>query len=84
MIEKIISKDGTILTCNRTGSGTPLILVHGTNGNSSHWNLVQPYLEQHFTLYKLDRRGRGESGDHPEYTIEKEFEDISIIQFLNT
>jgi pimeloyl-ACP methyl ester carboxylesterase len=36
-------------------------------------------LEKQFTVYALDRRGRGESGDAPSYTIEREFEDIAAL-----
>jgi len=37
---------------------------------------VLPALEERFTVYAVDRRGRGESGDSDEYAIEREFEDV--------
>jgi pimeloyl-ACP methyl ester carboxylesterase len=37
---------------------------------------VLPAFEPKFTVYALDRRGRGGSGDAQQYAIEREFEDI--------
>lgn len=62
-----------------TGSGSPLVLVHGTSGDRSRWQPVTPYLAPHFTCYALDRRGRGDSGKDPDYAIEQEFQDIAAI-----
>lgn len=35
--------------------------------------------EQRFTVYRMDRRGRGESGDADNYSIEREFEDVAAL-----
>jgi pimeloyl-ACP methyl ester carboxylesterase len=78
-VEKIISNDGTPIALERSGAGAPLVLVHGTNTDHTRWALVRPLLEQHFTLYALDRRGRGESGDAAEYAIAREFEDVAAV-----
>ena len=32
-----------------------------------------------FTVYTVDRRGRGESGDSEDYSIEREFEDVAAV-----
>jgi pimeloyl-ACP methyl ester carboxylesterase len=40
---------------------------------------VLPALEEHFTVYVMDRRGRGESGDAREYALEREFEDVAAV-----
>jgi pimeloyl-ACP methyl ester carboxylesterase len=45
----------------RSGSGAPLVLVHGTGGFSTRWKPILPALEKYFTVYAVDRRGRGES-----------------------
>jgi pimeloyl-ACP methyl ester carboxylesterase len=73
------SQDDTALAYGKAGTGAPLILVHGTNGSRAHWNLVLPYLTEHFTVYTLERRGRGQSGDAPKYAIEREFEDVAAL-----
>ncbi len=78
-MDKVISKDGTAIAYDRSGIGTPLILVHGTNADHTRWANVRPYLARHFTVYAVDRRGRGESGDGPDYSIEREYEDIAAV-----
>lgn len=75
----ILSTDQTIIAYEQTGSGTPLLLVHGTNGDHTHWKLVLPYLNPHFTVYTMERRGRGQSGDAPDYAIQREFEDVAAL-----
>src|SRR3712207_6342939 len=42
----------------------------------STWQLVMPDLSEHFTVYAMVRRGRGESGDGADYSLEREFEDV--------
>jgi pimeloyl-ACP methyl ester carboxylesterase len=78
-IERFTSKDGTKIACFRSGSGTPLVLVHGTTADHSRWTPVLPALEARFTVYACDRRGRGESGDVQPYALEREFEDVAAI-----
>ncbi len=75
-METITSKDGTMIAYQRSGTGPPLVLVHGTTADHTRWVPILPALEQHFTVYALDRRGRGGSGDAEQYVIEREFEDI--------
>lgn len=78
-MEKVISKDGTEIAYIKRGSGPPLILVHGTTADHSRWLPIIPYFEQHYTVYAVDRRGRGGSGDSPEYSVMKEAEDIAAV-----
>lgn len=80
-MEKVISKDGTPITFYRRGQGPPLVLVHGTGGINPvmSWTAVLPTLEQHATIYAIDRRGYGQSGDSPTYAVEREFEDIAAV-----
>jgi pimeloyl-ACP methyl ester carboxylesterase len=54
------------------------VLVHGVLGSSSRWPVL-PILQERFTVYALERRGRGESGDAEQYAIEREFEDIAAV-----
>lgn len=76
---KIRSKDGTEIAYWRSGSGPPLVLIHGTTADHTRWSPVSPALEQNFTLYAIDRRGRGQSGDTVPYAIEREFEDVAAV-----
>src|SRR6266849_1654205 len=79
MMETIRSSDGTRIAYQRSGQGSPLILVHGTTADHTRWVPILPALEQYFTVYALDRRGRGGSGDGEQYVIEREFEDIVAV-----
>jgi pimeloyl-ACP methyl ester carboxylesterase len=73
------SLDGTPIAYARTGHGPPLVLVHGTSADRTRWAPLLPRLEQHFTVYAVDRRGRGGSGDAPAYALEREFEDVAAV-----
>lgn len=78
-METITSADGTPIAFERTGSGPPLVLVHGTTTDHTAWRVVLPGLEEHVTGYSMDRRGRGESGDASEYALEREAEDVAAV-----
>lgn len=78
-MESVTSANGTPIAFERTGSGSPLVLVHGTSGNHSRWDSVRPALAEHCTVYGIDRRGCGESGDAPEYALDREVEDIIAV-----
>lgn len=81
---KVISKDGTEIGFIKRGNGPPLLLVHGTTADHSRWNPVIPYFENQFTVYAVDRRGRGMSGDSPVYRLSKEAEDIAaVVESIN-
>lgn len=79
VLEHVTSADGTQIGYRCSGAGLPLVLVHGTS--SAHWSFrfVVPTLVDRFSVYALDRRGRGESGDRAEYAIEREFEDVAVV-----
>lgn len=73
------SKDGTPIAVARSGHGPALVLVHGTTADHTRWKPILPQLEQKFTVYALDRRGRGESGDAKDYSFDKEWDDIAAV-----
>lgn len=75
----VTSKDGVTIAGAISGQGPPVVLVHGTTGSDYSWALVQPYLADRFTVYAIQRRGRGQSGDGPTYAIEREAEDIVAV-----
>lgn len=81
-METVVSADGTEIASKRKGSGPPLVLVHGS-GVSDHrrWEIagVRPSLAEHTTVYALDRRGRGESGDADDYSMDKEVQDVLAV-----
>lgn len=78
-MEQTRSKDNTVIGFWRSGSGPPLLLVHGTTADHRRWSPISPRFEQHFTVYAMDRRGRGGSGDSPDYDIMREAEDVTAV-----
>lgn len=73
------SRDGTQIGFEVTGSGPPLLLVHGTTADRTRWGAVVPRFEEHFTVYAIDRRGRGASSDSHPYSLAREAEDIAAV-----
>jgi pimeloyl-ACP methyl ester carboxylesterase len=71
------SADGSPIALWRSGRGPSLIGVHGTGADHHAWDLVVPLLENDFTMYRMDRRGRGGSGDGSAYSLELEFLDVA-------
>ena len=43
------------------------------------WARISPYLEGHFSIYAMDRRGRRGSGDSAEYDFMREVEDVLAV-----
>jgi pimeloyl-ACP methyl ester carboxylesterase len=43
------------------------------------WRIARPILGKRFTVYAIDRRGRGGSGPPSNHTIEQEYEDIAAV-----
>lgn len=79
--QTVLSRDGTPIACERRGQGHPLILVDGalcsrTMGPSGP---LAKALESHFTVFRYDRRGRGDSGDAALYSVEREVDDIEAV-----
>ncbi len=68
-----------MIACRHSGRGEPLLLIHGTAGDSMSWTPLIPFLESHFTLWTLDRRGHGNSGDNAVYSLQNEAEDIAAV-----
>jgi pimeloyl-ACP methyl ester carboxylesterase len=77
----VVSKDGTSIAFDTSGSGPALILVDGAltmNDFASKSELVE-LLAPQLTVYRYNRRGRGESGDTPPYAVDREIEDIAAL-----
>ncbi len=67
-METVLSADGTVIAYERRGAGPPLVLVHGTGRDRSHWAPSLPGFARDARVDALDRRGRGGSGDAESYT----------------
>jgi pimeloyl-ACP methyl ester carboxylesterase len=78
-MDKARSSDGTTIAFERLGVGTSVILVSGAStARAIHAQLAE-LLAGDFTVFNYDRRGRGDSGDTPPYTIRREVEDLDAL-----
>jgi pimeloyl-ACP methyl ester carboxylesterase len=78
-MQTVRSKDGTTIAFRKSGTGPSLVLIHGGTADHTRWDPVLPQLQKRFTVYAVDRRGRGKSIDTGEYAIAREFEDIAAV-----
>lgn len=80
-VGSVRSADGTIIAFERAGSGPILVMVDAAGGYRGLGPLgpLSELLATHFTVYRYDRRGRGESTDTLPYALEREIEDLSVI-----
>jgi len=76
VLRHVTAPDGVRIGCEVAGDGPPLVLVHGAGSARWSFDLVRPYLEERFTVWSVDRRGRGDSDDGNPYGIEREFDDV--------
>jgi pimeloyl-ACP methyl ester carboxylesterase len=79
---RIASADGVMIAVFGSGSGPPLVLVHGATADHTTWRTCGPLLADHHALHAIDRRGRGASGDgrpREPYAIEREFDDLRAV-----
>lgn len=80
-LDKVISNDGTVIEYQKTGRGPGLIIIHGVLSQAKNYHVLAETLSKDFTVYLIERRGRGLSGpqgDH--YSVEKECEDLFTLQ----
>jgi pimeloyl-ACP methyl ester carboxylesterase len=73
------SSDGTLIAYRMHGSGPALVLVHGTSSDHTRFALTFDGLSRYFTVYAMDRRGRGSSEDGPDYSLMSEAEDVLAV-----
>jgi pimeloyl-ACP methyl ester carboxylesterase len=62
-----------------TSGARPLLLVHGAAGDHQTWRVVAPMLAAHRRVLAMDRRGHGDSGDAPGWSIELELADVAAV-----
>ena len=80
-MSRVTSRDGTAIGYERSGSGPAVIIVDGAFCSRAFGPSpkLAPLLARHFTVYAYDRRGRGESGDTPPYSPQREVEDLAAL-----
>jgi pimeloyl-ACP methyl ester carboxylesterase len=75
----VTSKDGTRIVVECAGTGPSLVIVHGGLGDRSRWKPLFTFFRSRFTVCAMDRRGHGASGDSPNYSLEKEVQDVVAV-----
>lgn len=78
-METVISKDGTTIAFDRSGSGPPVVLVCGASVARGTNAQLAELLSTGLTVLNYDRRGRGDSSDTAPYAIEREVEDLAAV-----
>ncbi|WP_326586457.1 alpha/beta fold hydrolase [Streptomyces sp. NBC_01294] len=77
---KVVSSDGTAIACERHGDeGPTLVLVGGTLMTRARHAPLASLLARDFSVVNYDRRGRGDSGDHPVYDVQREVDDLDAV-----
>lgn len=68
----------------KTGTGTPIILLHGNGEDHKIFNKTVQILKNHYTVYAIDSRDHGKSGKVTELHYEDMADDIyDFITLLN-
>ncbi|TRV80856.1 alpha/beta hydrolase [Streptomyces sp. 130] len=78
-MDKVVSADGTAIAFEKQGTGPAVVLVGGAFMTRGAFAELAALLAGHFTVITYDRRGRGDSGDAPEYEVRREIEDIDAL-----
>ena len=78
-MDKTHSGDGTTIAFDRLGAGAPVVLVSGASTARSIHGQLAELLAADFTVFNYDRRGRGDSGDTPPYSVQREVEDLQAV-----
>jgi pimeloyl-ACP methyl ester carboxylesterase len=73
------SRDDLTLAVWVGGDGPPIVLVHGSIADHTTLDPFVAVLAERMTTYAMDRRGFGGSEDGPEYTIERDFDDVAAV-----
>jgi len=76
---KVISKDGTTIAFDKSGTGPAVVLVSGGSVDQTSNAPLATLLAPYYTVFNYHRRGRGESGDTPPYAVTREVEDIDAV-----
>jgi pimeloyl-ACP methyl ester carboxylesterase len=77
----VTSRDGTSIAFDRLGTGPALVLVDGALCSRLFGpsEATAAALSADFTVYRYDRRGRGDSTDTPPYEVAREVEDLDAL-----
>jgi pimeloyl-ACP methyl ester carboxylesterase len=72
----VTSRDGTTIAYEQSGQGPVTVLISSALADRSDTRKLAQRLSESFTVINYDRRGRGLSTDAPDYSPEREVEDL--------
>ena len=80
-MQTVTSKDGATIAYDTVGQGSAVILVAGAMGARRDPYLAElaGLLAPQLTVYRYDRRGRGDSTDPQPYAVEREIDDLEAL-----
>src|SRR4051812_3820460 len=62
-VQVVVRPEVPVLAHTRSGTGEPLILVHGITHRREAWDTVTPFLEKEHDVIAVDLPGHGDSDD---------------------
>ena len=71
-----IQLKGANLYYEKSGSGKPLVLIHGNGEDHTIFDQIIPILNPHFTVYAIDSRGHGKSSSCETFDYDEMAEDF--------
>jgi len=74
----VTAADGTTLALRRTGTGVPVVLVHGSAGGLESWDPVVPFLDG-LEVWTYTRRGYPGSGQARDKTFADDVADLTAV-----
>jgi pimeloyl-ACP methyl ester carboxylesterase len=78
-METVGSADGSLIAYEWSGRGSALVIVNGAFGDRRTGVPLANALHDDFTVYRYDRRGRGDSDDDDVYSVLREVEDLAAV-----
>lgn len=79
-MERLVTSTGVTVSFDRTGSGPPLVLVHGAfSDHDTNWTFVKPVLRQSCTVCAIARRGRGLTDATDRHGADDEVADVVAV-----
>ncbi|MFC5994413.1 alpha/beta fold hydrolase [Pseudonocardia hispaniensis] len=78
---RLIAGDGSALLVEDSGSGTPLVLLHGGLNSTRSFDRILPILTPRYRCLALGRRGYGQSGAAPgaAHSFDREAQDVATL-----
>ncbi len=75
----IIHSGGVDIFYQKSGSGHPLILLHGNGLDHSMFDEITEKLQSHYTVYAMDIRNHGQSGTTTDYSYVSMAKDVNTL-----